>query len=214
MGGVAEACVFLGAVLAYLWFLVIPLPWTGVVLLAAVVFSWRRRALGVAALGLGWNELVVSLRAWRALWIVCTLLFLSLGYRFVFRWSALEHGLVYLAWSAAQQVVYQSMTYMPLRQQLRKAVLAAGLAGLAFALVHAPNPVLLPATLVWGIVSSLLFERCRSVWGLALMQMMLSSMLTWVTPPELHQDFRIGPYYYEGSAATFAPPIEAPRPGR
>jgi membrane protease YdiL (CAAX protease family) len=214
MGGVAEACVFLGAVLGYLWFLVIPLPWTGVVLLAAVGFSWRRRALGIAALGLGWKDLAVSLRAWRALWIVSTLAFVALGYRFVFRWSAIEGGLVYLAWSAAQQLVYQSMTYMPLRRQLRKAVLAAVLAGLAFALVHAPNPVLLPATLVWGIVSSLLFERCRSVWGLALMQVMLSSMLLWVTPPELHKGFRIGPYYYNGSTGTFAPPIETPLPGR
>ena len=214
MGGVAEACAFFGAVLVYLWFLVIPLPWTGVALLAVIALSWRRRALTVEALGLGWNGLVVSLGAWRALWIVCTLLFIALGYRFVFRWSALERGLVYFAWSAAQQVVYQSMTYMPLRQQLRKAVLAAGLAGLAFALVHAPNPVLLPATLVWGIVSSLLFERCRSVWGLALMQVMLSSTLLWVTPPDLHRNFRIGPYYYESHAGTFAPPIETPRPGR
>jgi len=214
MGGVAEVCAFLGAVLAYLWFLVIPLPWAGVVLLAAVGFSWRRRALRVTALGLGWREFIASFAAWRWLWIVCTLLFVALGYRFVFRWSALEGGLIYLAWSVAQQVVYQSMTYMPLRLHLRRVAPAAGLAGLAFALVHAPNPVLLPATLVWGAASSLLFERCRSVWGLALLQVMLSSVLMWVTPPALHHGFRIGPYYYMDSTGTFAPPIETPRPGR
>lgn len=214
MGAVAEACVFFGAVLAYLWFLVIPLPWTGVALLAAIIFSWRRRGLSVVDLGLGWKEFVASTRAWGALWIACPLLFFGLGYRSVFHWPALEHGAVYFAWSAAQQVVYQTMTFMPLRRQLHKATLAATLAGLAFALVHAPNPVLVPATFAWGIVSSLLFERCRSVWGLALMQMMLSSMLLWVTPPELHHGFRIGPYYYMGSAETFAPPIESPGPAR
>lgn len=214
MGGVAEVCAFFGAVLAYLWFLAIPLPWTGVVLLAAVGYSCRRRALRVTVLGLGWRELIASFAAWRWLWVACALLFVALGYGFVFRWSALEGGLIYLAWSAAQQVVYQSMTYLPLRRQLRKAAPAAALAGVGFALVHAPNPVLLPATLVWGAASSLLFERCRSVWGLALMQVMLSSVLMWVTPPDLHRGFRIGPYYYMDSTGTFAPPIEMPRPRR
>jgi hypothetical protein len=105
---------------------------------------------------------------------------------------------------------------MPLRKNLRSLALAAGLAGLAFAAAHAPNPILLPATFVWGIASSLLFERCRTVWGLALMQVMLASMLLWTTPAEMNHGFRIGPYYYETHSqktggATFAPPIELPR---
>ena len=207
MGGVVEASVFLGAVLAYLWFLVIPLPWIGVILLAAVAYSWKRRGLNLTTLGLGWGDLIASFKAWRILWIAAALAFVALGYPVLFHWSALERGAVYLAWSAAQQVVYQSMTYMPLRQRLGRVAPAACLAGLAFALVHAPNPVLVPATLAWGIVSSLLFERCRSLWGLALMQVLLSSMLMWVTPGELHHGFRIGPYYYLDSAGTFAPPI-------
>ncbi len=113
-------------------------------------------------------------------------------------------------------LVFQSMTYVPLRNSLTDRRVAASLAGVAFALAHAPNPVLVPATLAWGIAACLLFERCRSVWGLALLQVMLSSMLMWATPPRLHHGFRIGPYYYqaEGQLAqpsTFAPPIENPR---
>ncbi len=207
MSNVVQASAFLGAVLIYLWFLAIPLPWTGVLLPAAVAVSWWKRALTATSLGLGWRGLAASFRAWRALWIVAALAFVGLGYDSLFRWAALERGALYFAWSAAQQVVYQSMTYLPLRHHLRRVAPAACLAGLAFAAVHAPNPVLVPATLAWGAVSSLLFERCRSVWGLALMQVMLSSMLMRVTPRELHHGFRIGPFYCLEAAGTFAPPI-------
>ncbi len=211
MREIAEAFTFFCAVLLFLWFLAIPLPWTGGLLLVAIGISWRRRSLGWASLGLGWKELRCSARRWSVLWIVCTLLFVVLGHRTLFSLPRLEGGLVYFVWSAAQQVVYQSMIFMPLRKNLRSLALAAGIAGFAFAAVHAPNPILVPATLVWGIASSLLFERCRTVWGLALMQVMLSSMLMWVTPAELHHNFRIGPYYYKTLGPAFAPPIDGPR---
>jgi hypothetical protein len=215
-GDLAEAITFFCAVLLFLWFLARPLPWTGVVLVAAVVLSWRRRSLTAASLGLGWKELCCSVRSWSGLWVVSIVLFVALGYRVVFRLPALEQGCVYFAWGAVQQVVYQSMMYMPLRNNLRSRGLAAGLSGLAFALMHVPNPVLVAGTFVWGVVACLLFERCRTVWGLALMQVMLSSMLLWVTPAELNRNFRIGPYYYEihsqkAPGATFAPPIETRR---
>jgi len=204
---VVEAIGFFLAVLAYLWFFLIPLPWTGVALLLVVAASWWQRSQTVESLGLGWRALGDSVRQWGPLWVICILPFLFFGYRTLFRLPTLERGLVYFAWSAAQQVVYQSMMYLPLRGGLRSARLAAALAGVAFALVHAPNPILVPATLLWGIASSLLFERCRSVWGLALLQVMLSSMLMWVTPPGLHRGFTIGPFYHQPPPVPFAPPI-------
>jgi hypothetical protein len=145
-------------------------------------------------------------------WIVSASLFLILGYRSLFSLAALTHGAVYFAWAAAQQIVYLSMTYLPLRDNLKSRRLAAGLAGAAFSIMHFPNPILVPATFVWGVASSLLFERCRTVWGLALLQMMLSSTLFWITPRELNRNFRIGPYYYrlhssQAPGGTFAPPM-------
>jgi hypothetical protein len=208
---VAGAIGFLLAVLAYLWFLAIPFPLAGVVLVAAVAAVWWRRSETIQSLGLGWREFLDSFRRWSLVWTACALLFVILGHRSLFRLATLEHGLIYFAWSAAQQVVYQSMTFTPLRRGLKNAGLAAGLAGAAFALAHAPNPILVPATFLWGVAASLLFERCRSVWGLALLQMMLSSMLFWVTPVELHRNFTLGPYYYQPPATTFAPPIGTPR---
>jgi hypothetical protein len=193
---IAEAVAFFLALLAYLWWLAIPLPWSGVLVLAAVAVSWRRRSLTPESLGLGWPQFRASGRRWSVLWVFGVSLFLILGHRRLFGFSALTHGVVAFFWAAAQQVVYQSMTCRPLRDHLKSRGLAAGLAGVAFSILHVPNPVLVPATFVWGVASSLLFERCRTVWGLALLQMMLSSTLFWITPPELNRHFRIGPYYY------------------
>ena len=203
---ITEAMAFFLALLAYLWWLVIPLPWSGVLVLLAVAVSWRRRSLTVASLGLGWGEFRASGRRWAVVWILSVSLFLILGGRSLLSVAALTHGVVYFVWGAAQQVVYQSMTYLPLRDNLKSRGLAAALAGVAFSIMHFPNPVLVPATYVWGVASSLLFERCRTVWGLALLQTMLASMLFRVTPPELSRQFKIGPYYYQ-EVHSFAPPM-------
>lgn len=194
---IAEAAAFFLALLAYLWLLVIPLPWPGVLVPLAVALSWRRRSLTPRSLGLGWSDFRASARRWSAIWLFSIVVFVVLGRERLLRLEALTHGALYFAWAAAQQVVYQSMTYLPLRDNLKRPTLAAGLAGIAFAIMHVPNPVLVPATYVWGVASSLLFERTRSIWGLALLQMMLASTLFWITPRDLNREFRIGPYYHE-----------------
>ena len=199
-GEIAEAIAFFLALLAYLWLLVIPVPWSGVLVLLAVAVSWRRRSLTPGSLGLGWEEFRASGRRWGVVWIFSVSLFLILGYRSLFSFAAPDAWRRVLRLGAAQQVVYQSMTYLPLRDNLKSRGLAAGLAGVAFSIMHVPNPVLVPATYVWGVASSLLFERCRTVWGLALLQTMLASTLFWITPPELNRDFQIGPYYCEALA--------------
>jgi hypothetical protein len=209
---IAGAIGFFLALLAYLWLLAIRLPWSGVLVLLAVAVAWRRRSLTPKSLGLEWDDFRASGQRWVVVWIFSVSLFLVLGYRSLFSFAALTHGAVYFAWGAAQQVVYQSMTYLPLRENLKSRGLAAGLAGAAFSIMHFPNPILVPATFVWGVASSLLFERCRTVWGLALLQTMLASTLFWITTLELNRNFQIGPYYYQvhsprAPGATFAPPI-------
>jgi hypothetical protein len=207
---IAEAIVFFLALLVYLWLLVIPLPWSGVLVLLAVAVSWRRRSLTPKSLGLAWEDFRASGLHWSVVWVLSVSLFLILGHRRLFSFAALTHGALTFAWGAAQQVVYQSMIYLPLRDNVKSRGLAAVLAGVAFSTMHVPNPVLVPATYVWGVASSLLFERCRTVWGLALLQTMLSSTLFWITPPELSRDFRIGPYYYEVRSSQLTDGVPSP----
>lgn len=147
-------------------------------------------------LGLNWRQFTDSWRKWGVLWFPAVISFVLLGGHRLLQARSLTDGAAYFAWSAIQQLVYQSMTYLPLRKSLKSRRRAAMLAGVAFALAHAPNPVLVPATLVWGAAASILYEQCRSIWGLALLQTLLSSMLLWLAPPQLSRSFRIGPYYF------------------
>jgi hypothetical protein len=61
--------------------------------------------------------------------------------------------------------------------------------------------VLVWGCLFWGAASSLLLGSCRSVLALAVMQVFLSSTAMSVTPYEIHQGFRIGPFYRSAAKA-------------
>ncbi|HEX4750280.1 MAG TPA: CPBP family glutamic-type intramembrane protease [Bryobacteraceae bacterium] len=190
-----EALIFLLGALAYLWLFFKPHPATGLVLALSIVISWRGHRRSARELGLGFGTLYRSFSRWRYLWIVITVLFLVLGRRILFNLHTLERGLIYFVWCAAQQIVLQSMIYRPLRDSSKARWPAVLLAAVAFSIIHAPNPVLLPATFIWGAASCLLFEDCPSLWGLALLQVMLSSLLLWLTPYSMNHGFRIGPIY-------------------
>lgn len=190
-----EALAFLLAALAYLWFLLKPHPATGLLLAIPIILSWRAHRRSACDLGLDPRAFYRSFSRWRALWIVSTALLLILGWPILLELHTLERGALYFVWCSAQQIVLQSMIYLPLRQAFQRPMPAVLLAALAFCVIHAPNPVLLPATLAWGAASCLLFERLPTVWGLALLQVMLSSLLLWLTPYSLNHGFRIGPIY-------------------
>jgi hypothetical protein len=173
---------------AYIWLLAIKARWTVVIPVALVLLLWRRQSQTPASLGLRFSSL-----------------FLFLGRHILFNTSILLRGCLYFIWCALQQLLYQSVIWAVVRKRLASRWAAAIVSGLVFALLHIPNPVLVVGTLVWGVFSSLLFENCRSIFGLALLQVMISSMLMWVTPYHLHHGFRTGPSYYAVPRRTWQP---------
>ena len=191
---VSAFLIFLATV-AYIWLAAARAPWLVVVPAGLVVLHWYRRRETVDSLGLRWKDFVRSFRSWRVVWIACIVVFIAFGWTKVAHAEMIGRGAVYFCWCAIQQLIYQSVTYRPIRDAMKSPWMAAPIAGIAFAAVHAPNPVLMAGTLAWGVLSSLLFERCRSIWGLAALQVMLSSMLLWATPYSLNRGFRIGPFY-------------------
>jgi hypothetical protein len=201
-----EAFAFTAVVLIDIWFLH-SRTWWGDALVgvfALVSFAAHRESLGV-----GIRELVTALRAWRvvllisAAAVVVGLLFASHPLDLLYR------GVVYFAWCVLQQLLLQNMIYRRVRSALGPTGKAALLSGVLFAAAHLPNPVLAPATLVWGTVSTRLFERRQSIIAIALLQTLLSSLLIWVTPVAWHHQFRVGPGYWRtapyghGSESTF-----------
>ena len=108
----------------------------------------------------------------------------------------LFRGAVYFAWCVVQQLLLQNMIYRRVRSALGATPGAALLSGVLFAAAHLPNPVLVPATLVWGTIAARLFEWRPSIIAIALLQTLLSSLLFWLTPVAWHHQFRVGPGYW------------------
>jgi hypothetical protein len=99
----------------------------------------------------------------------------------------------YLAFCLLQQVALNSFLTNRLLSYFSKAWPAAGLAGVLFAALHWPNPVLVPLTLVGGVAMSWLFARERNILPLALGQAILGALVWWAFPLAWHHSMKVGP---------------------
>jgi hypothetical protein len=192
-----EALGFAAGVVVYIWLQ--PLAPYGIgILVAAMLVSFWKHAETVESLGLGWKATVTTLGSW---WPA--LLVLAAGAVLLGRQRLTElavRALLYLLWCTVQQLAYQKMISDRLRAGMGSSWKAHTASGILFATVHLPNPVLVPATLVWGTVSSYLFERFPSVVALGTAQFLLSTILFLLTPIAWNHGMRVGPGYWAVSS--------------
>lgn len=102
----------------------------------------------------------------------------------------------YCAFCLLQEVALQSMVMNRLLGAFRSDWLAAITAGIFFAALHWPNPVLVPLTLIGGIAMCWLFARERNIIPLAIGQAILGSLVWWAFPVAWHHGMRVGPGFY------------------
>jgi hypothetical protein len=102
----------------------------------------------------------------------------------------------YLAFCLLQQVALNSFLTNRLLSYFERPWPAALMAGLVFAALHWPNPVLVPLTLVGGVVMSWLFARERNILPLALGQAILGALIWWAFPLAWHHSMRVGPGFW------------------
>jgi hypothetical protein len=102
----------------------------------------------------------------------------------------------YLAFCLLQQVALNSFLTNRLLSYFEKFWQAATLAGVLFAVLHWPNPVLVPLTLVGGVAMAFLFARERNILPLALGQAVLGALVWWAFPLAWHHSMRVGPGYW------------------
>jgi hypothetical protein len=102
----------------------------------------------------------------------------------------------YLAFCLLQQVGLQSLTMNRLLRAFSSPNLAALVAGILFAALHWPNPVLVPLTLIGGAAMCWLFARQRNILPLVLGQAVLGALVFWAFPIAWHHSMRVGPGYY------------------
>lgn len=105
----------------------------------------------------------------------------------------------YLIWTFQQQFMVQSFFFLRLERLLGSGG-AAWAAAALFSLAHIPNPVLVPATFVAGVVFCQLFRRYRSIYALAVAQAILGMCLAAAVPSALHHHMRVGIGYLTWAA--------------
>ena len=195
------ALIFTG-ILVYIWRWqhTHPLAWMGLFALVLVSHVLHRDTL--RGLGLG----VAGFRAsaqW--VWPLAILLYLPmLGYGIVHHrlvllslsWSSLATLLGYGCWCSFQQYLTQSYFNNRLLLVIRNRHVSSALVGIMFSASHIPNPLLMIATFIAGVVFAEVFARHRNIWPLALAQAVGGLLLAAVAPDAVIHHMRVGPGYF------------------
>lgn len=156
----------------------------------------------VLARGQSWDELGLGKRGLvQSLWILPAAIALAALSTFVAAKIGTLHPLYkgdfahisgYVLWTIYQQFLLQDYFMDRLLRLMPNKSAAVTFAGTLFAAAHLPNLVLTAATLVWGIISCVLFRRYRNLWALGLAQGLLGLCVAVCVPDALHHHLRVG----------------------
>jgi len=101
----------------------------------------------------------------------------------------------YGIWCAFQQYLAQSYFHNRLMEIVRNRHLSSLLVGIIFGSAHIPNPILMVATTVAGVIFAEVFARHRNIWPMALAQAVGGLLIAAVSPASLIHNMRVGPGY-------------------
>lgn len=196
-----EVALMFAGILAYIWRLQHPYPHIWIALLALILMSHVLRRDTVRGLGLGRTDIGAS--AMRVLPLAILLCLPMLYYGFTRKhlallwptWQSLILLLGYGSWCVFQQYLTQSYFNNRLMLVIHNRHLRSTLVGIMFSATHIPNPILMTATLLAGIVFAEIFARHRNIWPLALAQAVGGLLLAAVAPDALIHHMRVGPGY-------------------
>jgi hypothetical protein len=197
-----EAICFVGYVGLYIWKLQAAVPaswWLFVAWLSVSMvlrrdtpqtLGWRADNLWAATKRAGWFFFVAALG-------ICGIgLFLGMLNRLPAHLTEPKRLFGYMAFCLLQQVGLNSFVTNRLLSVFGERCPAAVAAGISFAALHWPNPVLVPLTLVGGIGMAWLFAKERNILPLTVGQAILGALVWWAFPLAWHHSMRVGPGYW------------------
>lgn len=106
------------------------------------------------------------------------------------------HAWGYLIWATLQQFILQVFFLSRLLRLVPQRTMAVLIAAVMFSLAHVPNPLLVSATLLWGIVACALFLRYRNLYTVGIIHFLLGVTLAVAVPSDIHHNMRVGLGYY------------------
>jgi hypothetical protein len=152
--------------------------------------GWRADNLGAATTRAGWFFFAAALG-------ICVIgVFLGMLKRVPAHLTEPKHLFGYMAFCLLQQVGLNSFLTNRLLSAFENPWIAELTAGVSFAALHWPNPVLVPLTLVAGIAMARLFAKERNILPLAVGQAILGALVWWAFPLAWHHSMRVGPGYW------------------
>jgi hypothetical protein len=107
-----------------------------------------------------------------------------------------KHFFSYMGFCFLQQVGLNSYTTNRLLVATESPLWASLIAGVIFAALHWPNPVLVPLTFIGGAAMAWLFAQERNIIPLSVAQGILGTLVWWAFPVTWHHAMRVGPGFY------------------
>jgi len=153
---------------------------------------------------LGWraDNLWNATKRSSLIFLPCAIAIVVTGWFLTGAHHTLHHVLVprrflgYMSFCLLQQVGLNSLVTNRLLAAVSSPVGVSLIAGALFALLHWPNPVLVPLTLIGGALMAWLFGKQRNILPLTLWQTILGSLVWWAFPIAWHHSMRVGPGFY------------------
>lgn len=153
---------------------------------------------------LGWrvDNLWSSTKRASMVFMPCALVIAFVGPLVGGEHHSLQHVLLpsrffgYMFFCLLQQVGLSSLVTNRLLAATDSPMRVSFIAGLLFALLHWPNPVLVPLTFVGGALMAWLFAKERNILSLTVWQTILGSLIWWAFPIAWHHSMRVGPGFY------------------
>jgi Type II CAAX prenyl endopeptidase Rce1-like len=154
---------------------------------------------------IGWRADNLWRATKRAVWffapssllICCAGVFLGMLHRLPAHLTDPRRFAGYVAFCLLQQVGLNSLVTNRLMRAFEEPVPACVVAGITFAALHWPNPVLVPLTLAGGVAMAWLFATERNILPLTVGQAVLGALVWWAFPLSWHHSMRVGPGYGE-----------------
>ena len=199
---ISEVLVVYAAILLYIWRWQDAHPFLWIPLLAAILFSQWFCGETLEELGVTGREFWPCARA--SFPVLVAMIVGAVGYGLWVHYSAghlaswhLWMSLAgYLVWCSFQQYLTQSYFHRRLMKVMQAPHLRSLAIGLLFAGAHIPNPVLMAATFVGGIIFAEMFFHHPNIWPLAFMQAVAGFLIGMLAPPWIIHGMRVGPGYF------------------
>jgi membrane protease YdiL (CAAX protease family) len=200
---ILEIAVAFLLILAQIWFVGKLLSFFTLLPLALIAASWLVHRDNAESLGLkrfqfaGYGSLWIILGGGA---VVVMILGVSVNRQVLWKQDVVLglplRFVAYLAPALFQQIILNGFFVNRMHTLVPNRITTALLCGLLFCSIHAPNPVLVPLTLLGGTVCSYYFLRNRNLYPLALGHAALAAVAFCFLPQAWHHQFRVGMEYY------------------